>query len=252
MWLYDRRSWARAMPRAVRGWLLVAICCSGCLGRPPLNADCAWPDEPVARLDLRAMRDRRHLSADARVAEELAIRHADAARGHRSGHYAGADEYHGRREQCLAALSVEIARHHSIEPARVAGAVGQRDAVLDAVVLLIFAVLFGIAANGFTRQLFIRLPPDEPWPALIGAAAGAIAVSATGVIAGGLAASIVEMIQVGNMHMSYRADRMPWARHWLSLFAGGLILFSLIAIARWRHASSPPSVSRRTPPLKQK
>ena len=31
-----------------------------------------------------------------------------------------------------------------------------------------------------------------------------------------------------------------------------VILFSLIAIARWCHASSPPSVSRRTPPLKQK
>ena len=225
------------MPRVACGWLLAAICCSGCLGRPPLNASCAWPDEPSARLDLATASDRRHLNADARVAEELAIHYADVTRGKRSGHFTDFDEYHRTRDQCLAALSREIASRHGISPAAVAGAVGRRDERLDAIVLLIFAALFGFAANRFTRQLFVRFPPDEPWPALIGTAAAAIGVSATGVILGWLGSTIVETIQLGDMHMSYRAERMLWSRHWPAIFLGCLILFSLIAMARWRRVS---------------
>ena len=51
-------------------------------------------------------------------------------------------------------------------------------------------------------------------------------------------ATIVEMIQLGDMHMSYRAERMLWSRHWPALFAGCVILFSLIATARWRRLSN--------------
>jgi hypothetical protein len=47
----------------------------------------------------------------------------------------------------------------------------------------------------------------------------------------------VETIQLGDVHMSYRAERMLWSRHWPALFAGCLILFSLIATARWRRLS---------------
>ena len=100
-----------------------------------------------------------------------------------------------------------------------------------------FALLYGFAANSFLRQLFVRLPPDEPWPALIGAAAAAVAVSVTGVVAGWIGSTIVETIQLGDIHMSYRAERMIWSRHWPTIFLGCLILFSLIAMARWRRVS---------------
>jgi hypothetical protein len=225
-----------AMARGLRGSLLLAICCGGCLGRPPLNASCAWPEEPAVRLDLRTGSHQRHLNADARFAEELAIHYADVTRGKRSGHFTDFDEYHRTRERCLAALSDEVASRHGISPAEVAGAVGRRDERLDAIVLLVFALLYGFVANSFLRLLFVRLPPDEPWPALVGAAAAAIGVSATGVIAGWIGSTIVETIQLGDMHMSYRAERLLWSRHWLALEVGCVILYSLIAARRWRKA----------------
>ena len=46
----------------------------------------------------------------------------------------------------------------------------------------------------------------------------AVSVSAAAVVVGGLAASVVEMIVVGNTHLSYRAFRLPWNQHWPSLF----------------------------------
>jgi hypothetical protein len=214
--------------------LVIALCAAACDGTR--NPDCAWRDEPAAPLDLHDAGDRRHLSADARLAEELAIRHADVQRGHRSGRFAGVDEYHRTRDRCFAALSGDIASRHHVTAAQVADAARQRNGRSDAAVLLIYVVLFVIAANAFARRLFIRFPADEPWPALIGTAAGAIAVSATGAILGGLGASIVEMIQLGDLHLSYRADRLPWTQHWLLIFAGGIALFLVIASIRWRRS----------------
>lgn len=241
------------MTRILACSLGIAICGAAC-GGGARSPDCGWRDEPATRLDLNDKGDQRHLSGDARLAEELAIRYADVTRGRRSGRYRGPDEYHRAREQCFERLSGVIATRHGISPAAVAGAVGRRDGRVDAIVLLVFAALYGFAANGSLRALFVRFPPDEPWPALIATAAGAIAFSATGVIFGGLGASIVEMIQLGDMHMSYRADRLPWAQHSLLIFSGGVVIFVIIASIRWRrsadvlHSDSPscgPSAATR-------
>ena len=63
-------------------------------------------------------------------------------------------------------------------------------------------------------------------------------VSAAGVIIGSVFASIVEMIWVGDTHLSYRVFRIPWNEHGLQFYAGFLVLFCLIAAARlgvrWR------------------
>jgi hypothetical protein len=226
--------------------IALALSCGGCAGGGSRSLRCAWPDEAARRLDLRTNADQRHLNADARVAEELAIRYADVRRGHRSGHFSGFEEYHRTRDQCLASLAGEIANRHAISPSEVAGAVGRRDGRLDAFVLLVFAALYAFAANRFLRRLFARFPADDPWPALIGTAASAIGVSAVGVILGGLGATIVEMIQLGDTHMSYRADRLPWSRHAVPLFVGGMILFSLIAVVRWlRGRGVPPAAGIR-------
>jgi hypothetical protein len=62
----------------------------------------------------------------------------------------------------------------------------------------------------------------------------ALSVSAAGVMIGGMGSASVEMIWVGNTHLSYRADRIPWSQHWLFFFIGGLLLFCFIATIRWR------------------
>ena len=226
------------MSRRAAAWLGVVLCCGACNPAAGRRVNCEWPDEPISRLDLRTNVDQRHLVADARRAEEIAIRFADVTRGHRSGHYAGPEEYHDTRERCLAALSLEVASRHVVQPGEVAGAVGQRDERLDASVLLLFTVIFGIAANSVTRRLFVRFPPDEPIPALIAAAGAAVFMSAAGVILGGLGSSVVEMIHVGDMHLSYRAERLPWNHDWPFLFAGGLTLFAIVATIHWRQAKA--------------
>jgi hypothetical protein len=213
----------------------VALCCTGCVGGPRAGT-CDWPEEPHGALDLNTAADQRHLNGDARAAEEFAIRYADAARGHRSVFVDG-EQYRRTRDQCLAALSSAIASRHGIRPDQVAGAVGQRDGRLDAAVLLLFAALYGVVANGAARRLLERFPPDEPWPALITTAAAAVFASAAAVIVGGLGSMIVEMVQLGDTHLSYRASRLPWQQHWLPLFLGGVVVFSVIAtIVRWRES----------------
>jgi hypothetical protein len=217
----------------------------GCVNAPR-NSDCAWPDEPSAILDLRTAAHRRHVNADVRAAEEIAIRHADVTRGVRSGGYAGPDEYRSTRTRCFAALANDIASRHRLQLSQIADAVGQRDTRLDAAVLLVFAALFVIAANVVCRELFDRLPPDEPLPALGGAMAAAPAVSAAGVMIGGLGANIVEMIQLGDTHLSYRAFRVPWAQHWAVLFAAGIVLFGIVATIDWRRAAASSTHERDT------
>jgi hypothetical protein len=132
----------------------------------------------------------------------------------------------------------EIADRHQIQPAQVAAAIGRRDERLDALVLLLFTALFAFVAHGLARRVLTRFQ-DERWLAIFGAAAAAVFISAAGVMIGGLGASLVEMIQLGNTHLSYRADRTPWAHHQPLLFLGGIVLFGAIAAIRWardRHA----------------
>src|ERR1700730_8220968 len=87
--------------------LLLLVVLSGCAGR--LNPNCDWTNDPALPLDLRKPADERHLTTDAMIAEELAIRFADTRRGHRSGHFAGMDEYVQTREQCMATLFAVVA-----------------------------------------------------------------------------------------------------------------------------------------------
>jgi hypothetical protein len=97
--------------------------------------------------------------------------------------------------------------------------------------------------NRAARRLLVRFPPDEPWPAAIATAAAAVFASAAAVIVGRLGSMIVEMVQLGDTHLSYRAGRLPWQPHWLSLFLGGVMVFCFIAlVVRWRER--PGAVDR--------
>jgi len=214
--------------------VILSLWCAACVGGPRTGT-CDWSETPSFALDLNKAPDRRHLNDDARAAEELAIRYADATRGHRSGRFAGMDEYRRTRDRCLAALSIGIASHHGIRADEIADAIGRRDGGLDAVVLLFFVALYGWVATGAARGLVERFPQDEPWPAAVGTAVAAVFASAAAVIVGGLGSMLVEMVRLGDTHLSYRAGRLPWQQHWLSLFLGGVMTFCFIAaVVRWR------------------
>jgi hypothetical protein len=212
----------------------LAIGWAGCAARR--GSACEWPDEPSIALDLERLSQRRHVIADARAAEEIAIHHADVTRGRRSGRFAGNDEYRAARQRCFTALSATIAGRHHLQPAQVAAAAAQRDTLADALLFIAFAGLFAIAANRVARRLFERFPPDDWLPAVIAAVAATGFCSVIGVIAGGFGATLVEMVRLGDGHMSYRAFRLPWNEHWLLLFLAALLIFSVVSAIRWRRA----------------
>jgi len=67
-------------------------------------------------------------------------------------------------------------------------------------------------------------------------ALAAIAASFFGVLAGEEWSVLVENLRLGNGHLSYRVERIPWAQHRLGLFVGGVILFGILSGYRYYRA----------------
>jgi hypothetical protein len=222
------------MRRLFLPWFLLLACLSGCIGRERLNRNCEWTHDATFTFDIQNRTHQQHLIEDVQAAEELAIRYADAQRGHRSGQFSGMDEYVQTREQCMATLFGFIATNHRMDPQQVRESVGRRPAGFDVAVLLSFAVLYGLVANGLVGGIFSRFPVDAPMPALVATTVMSSVVSAGGLMGLGLWAGAVEMIRFGDTHMSYRVDRMPWSQHSMGLFVSGVILFWGIALVRYR------------------
>jgi hypothetical protein len=57
-----------------------------------------------------------------------------------------------------------------------------------------------------------------------------LALAAGGVLLGEVWNWFVEGYRIGNPHMSYRADRLFWARHRLEIFAAAFMIFWLAAM----------------------
>jgi hypothetical protein len=184
------------MRRLLSPWLLLLACLSvGCIGRERLNANCEWTHDAIFPVDLQNRTHQQHLIDDVQAAEELAIRYADAERGHRSGQFAGMDEYVQTREECLATLFAVIATNHHLDPPQVRQSVGRRPAGFDVAVLLSFAMLYSLVANGLAGGVFSRFPVDAPMPALTATAVMSASVSAGGLMGLGQWAGAVEMIR---------------------------------------------------------
>jgi hypothetical protein len=85
---------------------ILLLVCSVAFAEPDRrNTDCQWPQETAFPLDLRNPEQRRHLTDDADLAEDLAIRYADLRVGPTAG-------YGETRDQCMAALFSTIAKNH--------------------------------------------------------------------------------------------------------------------------------------------
>ncbi len=118
--------------------LFVFLCFAGCAGR---TFDCEWPQEPAASLDPSKPGQLRHISDDALLAEDIAIRYADKRVGKSSGNFKGADEYRRTREQCMTQLFEVIAKKHAITQEQVRQSLLFRRTSLDIAVIVSFAVL---------------------------------------------------------------------------------------------------------------
>lgn len=217
-----------------------AAACPSCIDRARVNRTCGWTGDAKFPVDAQNPEHQKHLVADAQLAEDLAIRYADAEFNRLYGYEAhGGLIDRGRvRNECMASLVTAIENNHAVTPEQIAIARGQRDWVFDAAAALSFVPLFVFAAAVQCRHLHRRFSADER---VVRFAATGLAAAATSFLAlqlGQLWLGLWEAIRVRNGHMSsFRAATWnPWPhRYGVALFVGGILAFWLIA-ASWRRA----------------
>lgn len=218
-----------------RAWplLLLAVATCSCFDRDRVNKNCAWTNDTAFPLDLQNPAHQQHLIYDGQLAEDLAIRFADAEHKRLFGSEAhgGLIEGGRLRERCMARLVDVIEQSHAVTAEQVLYASGQRNRTSDLAVLLSFILLFSVGATAIYRWVHGRLSDEERWVHVAAIVALSCAVSTGGIVSFQLWGSIWEVVRVGNGHMSsFRAARSPWVQYFRELFAGGVVLFWLIAL----------------------
>ncbi|HEX6214296.1 MAG TPA: hypothetical protein VFZ38_05725 [Vicinamibacterales bacterium] len=214
--------------------VLWASLVAGCAANAPLAPECRWlPNHPRAAIDLRDRDELRHLSDDAQVAEDIAIRHADITGGTGSGRR-DVPLYRTRRETCKTSLFATIADQHGVSVENVASAVAQRRVWLDALVMIGFAMLYAALARQVAGRIFQGALGDSHALAASMTIVVAVVFAGIGLFAGDVWTGLIESIRLSNGHVSYRADRVPWRQYPVPIFFAGVVVFLAAAISKWK------------------
>ena len=200
-----------------------------------MNDDCNWPAESG---DVRQP-SAEHLMDDVRVVEELALRYADARFDSKAAH--------GQlRSGCETKLFAILYTTHDVAPAALADARQQLGRNRwDAAVHLPPIALYLVTAVLSTSWIRRRFPSEEKVAAIFATLFGSLILAIVFVAFGHLWAGVVEMIRVGNTHMSYRAERLGWREHSEEIFAAAVLLFWCAVIVSYRGPGASPGTSLR-------
>lgn len=210
---------------------LMAVVLSNRLPAPAANGQarrCDIPAEPARPLDLGRFADRAHLRAEAATAESWAIAFADVSplRKQGPGPYAEA------LDRCMATVFATISERHAIDVGTVRAYAQQRNPVFDAAVLLAFALAYGVVAYHVAGATLRQLPNDARFAVV----AAILAVSAMTVLitlaVGDMWSIMAETFRIGNGHLSYRTERLPWRQHQVTFMSLALGVFWVVAMAR--------------------
>ena len=141
-----------------------------------------------------------------------------------------------------------VANHHGVAVALVRQYCLVRNTTADSAVILSFGLFYVLIAYCVAGGLVHRFPSDEPLSAVFAVVVISLAISIVGVMLGELWSMLIEMLRLGNGHLSYRMERIPWVQHRTLLFFCGLIIFWLIAAIRYsiRGCSNPRDGLRGT------
>lgn len=229
------QTWLRLMAASV----LVLFCAAGCVRREGRNSDCRWPGETGEHLA-----SAQHLSRDAEFAEDLAIRYADVHHGRHTPYWESWEVWDAARDRCMGTLFEQIAKERGVPLERVYSSLGRNRGYIDLAVNLPFLLLYCFVAVAATSMIWRRYSPaDDGW--ITGATMIlllSLGFAVAGTMLGDLWSRTVEGFRVGNGHLSYRTQRLPWFRHGSALFASMLILFWLAAIEVSRRMRSKHSL----------
>jgi hypothetical protein len=222
---------SRRRPLAV---LVLPLCLTACLDRTRVNTRCEWSPESGRSLDLSDWPQQRHIYDDVALAEELAIRYADAVHKERYGFqgHGGLIDSGRLRDRCMATLITAIATTHGLPEDRVqqARARGYRDIRWDVGVLVSFTLLYAVLAWLILRAIARRFPIDEGWPALVAPLVAAVPVATAAFQLLLLWGSGLEAIRLGNGHVSsYRSSKPLMSEHKGALWMASVAVFLITA-----------------------
>jgi hypothetical protein len=137
-----------------------------------------------------------------------------------------------------------VARTHEVAPPTVRTYLARRPVAGDLVVNLSFAALFALIAYRLTDRVNRNFPLDGGRDTVVAVAA----IVSTSILSSGVAVMVgewyaisIEVFRVGNGHLSYRTQRVPWTHHRAELFLAGVVLFWLVAALHHRIGFGNPS-----------
>jgi hypothetical protein len=184
----------------------------------------------------------KHLVADAHLAEELAIRRADAEFGRRFGveHHGGLIDNGRFRRECLVRMFDAIQSNHRVTSEQIRFARSQRNHIFDLAVVLLFVPIYSFGSAVVCRWLWRRFASDPQYVALVAIGLGSVSISVLGVQCFRLFAAVWEAVRVGNGHMT--SMRLATYNRWNHEYVGadyaiGIVIFWIIAVWRSRVVS---------------
>lgn len=216
-----------AKARTVKRLLLAGlVCLCSCLPQDRINTRCDWANDSAGSLDLSHDKDRRHLEADANLAEDLGIRYGDTFRSTDGIQVEGQ-----KRGECTRELLALIASKHRVRAQAVESARGARNTWIDVALIYIpMAIVFAFVARWVVRKIRRSLD-DEPRWMLLGALVFAVPIVAGfGLMGGEQYEWLVEWARLRNAHLSYRAFRMPITHHALVVWLSAMLIFTAVAV----------------------
>ena len=222
--------------------LLVAVCgaagttymtCPGCIDRARVNERCEWTGDSRVPINPQTAVNR-HLVADAQLAEELAIRWADAEHGRLTGYkgHGGYVEQGTARDACMARLATAIQANHDVTSEEITVARGQRSWLFDLAVGLMFLPLYLVGASVTARRLYDRFSMNHQYVRVVATALTSIVVSVLGLQLLQVWLTVWEIVRIGNDHISASraATWTLWSQqHFDVQFVYGVVLFYLAA-----------------------
>jgi hypothetical protein len=225
--------------------LVVLVGLEACIHGQARDAKCEWPAKTGSAIGKSTKTNQRQLTRDALKAEDLAIRYADSRNAPHSGHFKGFPAYARTTDSCKTALFAAVAHNHGVSSQEVRSSLDRRPLPLDLAVMLSFAAFYGLVAYRVASRVCGGFPLDggsDTVAAVTATVLASLAVSGLAVLIGEWYALTAEMAWIGNGHLSYRVDRIPWVHHRLELFLTGVLFFVVIAALRYR-----PSFVRSSP-----
>jgi hypothetical protein len=232
------------MERWLTPWLLLYVAisagilgtyvvCPGCLERDRDNSRCEWTGDATFPFDPRSLAQQAHLIQDAQLAEELAVRYADAEnlRLHGVEHHGGLIESGNVLLGCMSRMFAAIESHHAVTAEQIRAARAQRNRAFDAAVIVLFLPIYWLGVTAVLRGLSRRFSEDRRSVQLIAAGLMSVVVSFVGFQLHILWGALWSTIRLGNGHVGgYRLARIAWLPYASALIIGGVLLFWLILL----------------------